>query len=131
VTNRTRVALFLAMMIPATIACCQSYEITETGSDAGAEECAEECAPGRTCCGDVCVDTRIDPFNCGKCGYQCPDEMPVCAGGCVPKSSCGASCNSGEQFCCGNQCCNNGEVCCYDFAGHFECVGSSAGSCSL
>jgi hypothetical protein len=68
-------------------------------------------------------------MNCGK---RCPDDAPVCAAGCVPElSGYDAMCTPEVEFCCGNQCCDDGELCCYDLDEHFQCVSASAGSCSL
>src|SRR5688572_10305050 len=29
------------------------------------------CAPGRTACGEMCLDLNNDPANCGGCGQVC------------------------------------------------------------
>ena len=122
-TNRTRIALLLAMMMPAAFVCCQSYEITE-------KECAEECGTDQKCCGGVCVDTRFDPFNCGTCGDVCSGADGICVtGGCKNKLNCTATCNVEEgRSCCGTQCCASGEVCCYD-EDNYRCVDIEEGIC--
>ncbi|HUS63607.1 MAG TPA: hypothetical protein VMZ28_03650 [Kofleriaceae bacterium] len=61
----------------------------------------EQC--GGQCCGDVCVDTGIDPRNCGACGKACT-VGEVCSGnkcGCLPS---GAPCGAGQSCCNANGC---------------------------
>lgn len=60
---------------------------------------------GGACCGTECVDTSIDPRNCGACGGGC-EAGTVCANGlcgCLPT---GARCGVG-QSCCGNNGCKS------------------------
>ncbi|KAG6479798.1 stigma-specific STIG1-like protein 3 [Zingiber officinale] len=35
------------------------------------------------CCGDECVDTSSDEFNCGRCGHECDYAYRCCGGKCV------------------------------------------------
>lgn len=43
---------------------------------------ASQCEPGRSRCGNACVDLQTHPLNCGSCGNTCPtDGMGVCNGG--------------------------------------------------
>jgi hypothetical protein len=53
---------------------------------------------GGSCCGSKCIDTSIDPKNCGSCGNVCGDGQ-LCQGGhcgCFPS---GAQCGSGQTCC--------------------------------
>ncbi|MCC6216214.1 MAG: hypothetical protein IT376_15225 [Polyangiaceae bacterium] len=45
----------------------------------GAYACVPLCAPPLTACSGQCVDTQIDPENCGTCGNVCPTGL--CQGG--------------------------------------------------
>ena len=61
----------------------------------------EQC--GGQCCGDRCVDTSIDPKNCGGCNLEC-DSGQLCRSGscgCLPS---GTKCGTG-QTCCGQTGC--------------------------
>jgi hypothetical protein len=63
---------------------------TTTGSGGSA---STSCGPGTTECGGGCVDTDVDPSNCGACGTTClPGE--VCSGG-----TCDLSCQVGLEEC--------------------------------
>jgi hypothetical protein len=44
--------------------------------------CVRRCPPGSTNCSSGCVDTAIDPFNCGACGNVCSTGLCV-SGSCV------------------------------------------------
>ena len=55
-----------------------------------------DCRNGTTRCGDECVDTSSDRFNCGRCGNDCP-EIAECIGGlCIAcpqfQTRCGDQC---------------------------------------
>jgi hypothetical protein len=78
-----------------------------------------------TKCGTECVDTRVDPSNCGSCGTvcaagkictsgsckdNCPATQKACGGKCVDTTNdpqncgaCGMNCGSGK-LCSGSQC---------------------------
>ena len=40
------------------------------------------CGPGSTWCGGKCVDTRVDPKNCGACSNACKAGQTCAAGVC-------------------------------------------------
>ncbi len=48
--------------------------------------CTERCLNG-VLCGDVCVDTSIDPLNCGNCGNDCASNQACFDGNCQPCDS--------------------------------------------
>lgn len=77
------------------------------------------CPPGTVSCGNTCVDTSINPLNCGGCGLYCPPEsycsggrcycnagLSVCYGKCVNTNSDPSNCGS-----CGNNCFVAAAVC--------------------
>jgi hypothetical protein len=102
----------------------QSSPIGGGGGNAICPNHPEQC--GGMCCGDKCVDTMFDPFNCGSCTNQCTNGE-LCKGGacgCLPS---GTRCGSGQSCCssagcksldsdafncgkCGNAC-QGGQVC--------------------
>jgi len=53
---------------------------------------------GGTCCGDQCIDTTIDPRNCGACGMACAAGQLCQAShcGCFPT---GVACGTGQSCC--------------------------------
>jgi hypothetical protein len=61
---------------------------------------------GGDCCGTLCVDTKIDPRNCGTCGKQCV-LGEVCSGGRCACASGGGTFSpcSTAQTCCGGSGC--------------------------
>jgi hypothetical protein len=70
------------------------------------------CQLGLTCCAGTCVNTANDPYNCGACGNTCAAYPPFCSGVCEP-----APCFNGAPpppggFCCGQQFCTLGQLCC-------------------
>ena len=58
-----------------------------------AQGCGDLCGPGTSQCGEVCVDTQVDPRNCGKCNIACDPGQACSAGTCV------LSCQSGLSSC--------------------------------
>jgi hypothetical protein len=81
---------------------------------AGCDDSAE-CGTGEMVCGDVCVNTLNDSFNCGGCGNTCSAGQ-ICTGGSCQCSgggiACGTTCCSAGQVCYQNTCANSGsEVC--------------------
>jgi hypothetical protein len=54
------------------------------------------CAPGKSCCGGLCIDTSADPMNCGGCGVTCSTEnaTPTCSA-----STCSWACADGYLHC--------------------------------
>jgi hypothetical protein len=55
--------------------------------------CTLYCAGGTTRCGDACVDTDVDPMNCGGCGVGCAPGQ-VCSG-----AVCSTVCGAGRTPC--------------------------------
>jgi len=66
------------------------------GCDAGLETI---CCP--TASGEACVDTLVDPSNCGGCGNVCPGPMHQCVNGTCACPNDGMQCPSsdGGSFC--------------------------------
>ena len=59
------------------------------------------CEPGRTICGDECVDVASDPRFCGGCDNACPNGTVCTAGRCIDPADCrvaGAGCQ-GFTYC--------------------------------
>jgi hypothetical protein len=83
------------------------------GVDSGPTgDCSPGCSPGRTCCNHACVNLDNDPLNCGACNLHCQPAAPYCNGTCEPEPCTrGAGCPNGA-LCCGNECCNQGQLCC-------------------
>lgn len=75
--------------------------LCDQGCDAEYEVCQGEvcmCRLGLTRCEGVCVDTRVDPAHCGRCGEACAEDEPLCSA-----SDCVATCE-GSQVLCGGGC---------------------------
>lgn len=81
---------------PATAGCTES-------------ECAQR---GLTCCGDRCVGTYNDIFNCGACGNECTGASVYCNGTECSAPPCSAASCAASETCCGSECCAPGELCC-------------------
>jgi hypothetical protein len=66
------------------------------------------CGRPTVCCGDRCVPTQSDPFNCGGCGVACRTGETCADGRCVA-AGCGAgpACGAG-QACCNGLCVDTG-----------------------
>jgi hypothetical protein len=96
----------------------------------GSPDCATQCAAqGLACCNGACVNTNNDPYRCGGCDKVCPHDKFFCsAGQCgtppcfsvpppplpdasVPNGPVPIGCLS-TQTCCGNVCCELGQICC-------------------
>jgi hypothetical protein len=71
--------------------------------------------PGFICCGGACVNAKNDIHNCGTCANNCGGANPYCDDGTCGTPPCSGATCAGAQFCCGNQCCNAGELCCEVF----------------
>ncbi|MFL5761873.1 MAG: hypothetical protein ACJ789_19410 [Thermomicrobiales bacterium] len=56
------------------------------------------CSAPQQNCGDVCVDTRSDPNNCGDCGNGCGNGA-CCSGICVDTTSDPAHCGDCQTVC--------------------------------
>jgi hypothetical protein len=54
------------------------------------------CEGGKECCNKFCIDTKVDPLNCGACGTTCNDSnaTPRCAAG-----TCEWTCANGFAHC--------------------------------
>jgi hypothetical protein len=88
--------------------------VTAASSSTGMD-CAIDCDPGLVCCDGACVGTYNDILNCGECGNSCGGEHPFCDNGiCAQMPPCtkGVLCDSGGLFCCGVDCCYDGQICC-------------------
>jgi hypothetical protein len=93
--------------------------VLAAGSGALAAPAAQMCGADRNqiVCGGVCADTRVDPRNCGGCGWNCgsgtcsagvcvcQSNLLACAGGCVDTAVDPGNCGT-----CGNLC-PAGNVC--------------------
>ena len=89
--------------------------------------------PGATLCDGVCVDTGIDPSNCGSCGSVCADDLVCQEGGCNLSctggtTDCGGSClnlSNDDDHCgaCDNAC--DDGLSCVDGACSLICVGGT------
>ncbi len=86
---------------------------------------------GFSCCDNQCVNTTNDPLHCGGCGVECTGDTPYCAGSCIARP-CGATCE-GEETCCGDSCCDAGEICCLRTVGAAVpvCTAPVNGTCPL
>jgi hypothetical protein len=104
--------------------------MTDAG-EADAGDCDGGCGPDRACCRGHCANPTNDPQNCGACGTRCEGNTPYCtSGGCqalpcrIDAGSCSAS-----GFCCGNACCDSGQLCCDEegpVAGYAACYTPTA-----
>ncbi len=105
--NRTtpRWPRFLASAL--LIAACASDDSSEVG-DGG---CPTACSQGFICCNATCVNPQNDVLNCGGCGRKCDGPAPFCDGTCGTAPCSGVAC-SDPTLCCGDQCCNSGQLCC-------------------
>ncbi|MSP26299.1 MAG: hypothetical protein EXR75_14315 [Myxococcales bacterium] len=74
-------------------ACSGGEPVGTSGSGGGTGGGAEACQGGLLACGTSCVDARVDPENCGKCGDACA-EGEVCSLG-----TCGLTCGGGLTLC--------------------------------
>ncbi|HEX7667133.1 MAG TPA: hypothetical protein VF407_21530, partial [Polyangiaceae bacterium] len=62
-----------------------------TSHDATVDQSAPDssgCSGGTVACGGACIDTKVDPSNCGACGKVCAKGELCSAGTCA--TSCGA-----------------------------------------
>jgi hypothetical protein len=102
-----------------------------SGGSGGGAVCTVACTTGFTCCNGTCINPNNDILNCGVCGHACDGPTPFCNGACVTPPCTGAAC-SNPAFCCGDQCCNAGQLCC-DVPGPVErgplCTDPVDGTC--
>ncbi len=64
-------------------------------------ECA--CPPGRTLCGDECIDILTDPRHCGSCSIDCLNNTPTVTGAAhCSFGSCKYGCAEGRGDCNGD-----------------------------
>jgi hypothetical protein len=123
-----------------------------TGGHAICPDHPDQC--GGKCCGNKCIDTTLDPNNCGDCGNACGAGQLCRSGscGCLPS---GAMCGTGQTCCssagckslmsdvnncgaCGNACgtggsCTNGMCTCGGMtcgANQKCCSGTCMSSCA-
>jgi len=81
-------------------------------SDAGDAGCSPACRLGFTCCNGQCVNDKNDILNCGMCGRVCTGSHPYCNNGTCGTPPCNGVLCPVSEFCCGTQCCTQGDLCC-------------------
>ena len=101
-------------------------------------DATSHCGGGTVACGDACVDTAIDPANCGACGKTCPKGnvcssgacalacvggTTMCAGACVSEKVDPANCGSCGNACAAGLVCSNGTCATSCGPGLTECGG--------
>ena len=87
-----RVAL-VSLLLVAWAACGGgNAAVSDAGGPKG-QGGAAPCGAGTTLCGSECVDTALDPSNCGECAAACA-AGEVCSNG-----ACGLSCSGGTTKC--------------------------------
>ena len=86
------------------------YQLDAAVPDKCMKKCG--CSPPRLKCGEVCVDPRTDPQNCGKCGHVCIYPSTCEDGHCVQKCPPGVL-QCGDTCCPKDKICSEG-ACCYD-----------------
>ena len=90
---KTRFGLLVCLMGLVVLSGCGFLWPENESSDEAA------CDPGRTTCGDVCVDISADIQNCGACGNVCGSNADCEDGVCTEREPCQpGECPSG-QFC--------------------------------
>jgi hypothetical protein len=84
-----------------------------TGASSGGNCNPSTCMPGFICCGGGCVNPQNDILNCGNCTIKCTGPHPYCdKGTCAALPPCSGTLCPSPEFCCGDKCCNPGELCC-------------------
>jgi hypothetical protein len=89
------------------------------------------CGPGRTQCGDSCVDLALDDANCGMCGKACA-AGESCAGSACLTRDCSFSCDA-LSVCVNNACVERdcvGVVCPSGLTCHSGACGCAPGETS-
>lgn len=83
------------MLLCALAAACAQPGVSgddTPGADGGGSDTGVPCT---AMCGGMCVDTKTDGANCGKCGNACPTGATCVLGACqcgMGASKCGAAC---------------------------------------
>lgn len=100
---------------------------TTGSSTTGDGSTGPQCAPGQTPCGDLCVDTSVDPENCGDCGSACALDEICVDSGCVAlvcEPGTASDCYSGPPGTLGVGVCTAGARLCNDLGTELgPCVG--------
>jgi hypothetical protein len=73
------------------------------------------CPSGTIRCGDDCVDLKVDPLNCGRCGFRCPG----------PAATRNGKLGTGSPSCEGGEC----KYTC--FPGFADCDGVLSNGCEV
>jgi hypothetical protein len=93
---------------------------TDAGPGGSGDASSATCDHPRIVCGSTCTSTESDPFNCGRCGVECPPGVfcnmgmceASCGGGLEP---CGSACvdtATDAQHCGGcDEPCESGMAC--------------------
>ena len=95
-------------------------------------KCITLCSSPQTLCGSTCVDTRVDPSNCGACGTQCATAQfcnnGVCSSLCgTPLTSCSGVCTDTRND---PDHCGDCTTAC-STANHVATRGCTAGACFI
>jgi len=77
-----------------------------------ANGCGMTCNMPFVCCAGLCRNLQNDPSNCGMCGKGCPVGSTFCSGGTCGQPMCFGTVCIGTKFCCGQNCCDIGQICC-------------------
>ncbi|MFH2007859.1 MAG: hypothetical protein ABI333_14850 [bacterium] len=111
----------ISLIMVALLAACGPTQAS--GNDNGNTN-TQGCNPGETECSGACVNTLIDPLNCGGCGVlcmpgelcdgsgncstSCPSPMVNCSGSCVDTGHDINNCGTCGHPCTASEICNLG-----------------------